>query len=191
METPILPRDDDLPDRGDLRVALGIGGVWVLLALVIGPGGEFALNDDWAYNLPVKALVERGSIRFTDWNTPSLIGQVAWGTLFCLPGGYSFTAVRLSTLTLGLIGVLGLYALLRSHGAGRRVAALGALVLLANPIYLELSYTFMTDVPFVAVMIPAVLFLSRGIEQESNRDVGFNYNYMINERRLYLSLRRA
>jgi len=171
LETPILPPNDDLPDRGDLRVALGIGGVWVLLALVIGPGGEFALNDDWAYNLPVKALVERGSIRFTDWNTASLIGQVVWAALFCLPRGYSITAVRLSTLTLGLIGVLGLYALLRSHGAGRRVAALGALVLLANPIYLELSYTFMTDVPFVAVMIPAVLFLSRGIERESDRDV--------------------
>jgi hypothetical protein len=33
--------------------------------------------------------------------------QIVWGALFCFPFGFSYTALRISTLTLGLVGVTG------------------------------------------------------------------------------------
>jgi hypothetical protein len=50
--------------------------VWIVLAIAIDPCGDFPLNDDWGFGLPVKALVERGEIRFTEWICPTLIAQV-------------------------------------------------------------------------------------------------------------------
>jgi hypothetical protein len=137
---------------------------WILLAVLIDPRGDFPLDDDWGYGLPVKALVEHGTIRFTEWTCPSLIAQVGWGGLFCLPGGFSFTALRISTLTLGLVALLGMYLLMRRVGANPATALLGTWVLGANPIFLGLAYTFMTDVPFLALMNLSLLFLIRGLD---------------------------
>ena len=93
---------------GDLGSILLLTAAWAGMAIQVDPRGEFSLNDDWAYALPVKALTEQGLIRFPFWQSMILIGQVLWGALFCLPGGFSFLALRLSVLTAGLAGVLGL-----------------------------------------------------------------------------------
>ena len=69
----LAPRAESnrLPRRDITAIVL----IWVVLALVIDPSGDFPLNDDWAYGLSVKALVERGEIRFTDWGCQTLIAQ--------------------------------------------------------------------------------------------------------------------
>ena len=141
-----------------------LGAAWVACAILVDPVGDFPLNDDWAYGLPVEVLLTEHTLKFTDWQGASLVVQLFWGALFCLPAGFSFTALRLSTLTLGLAGIVGLYGLLRHLGAGARLAGFGAAVLAFNPLYLHLSYTFMTDVPFLAMMIVSSLLLIRGLD---------------------------
>jgi hypothetical protein len=143
-----------------------IAAVWVVLAILVNPSGEFPLDDDWAYVLPVKALLESRTIRFTDWNTVSLIAQALWGAAFSWSVGFSITALRISTLSLGLAGLIGLYLLLRSVGASRVVAALGVLTLGGNPLYYCLSYTFMTDVPSLALMVLSTGLLIRGMDKD-------------------------
>ena len=88
-------------------MVLLIIAVWIVAALLIDPRGEFPLNDDWAYAAAVKTLLGGGGIRLSGWTTVNLIAQIFWGALFCLPFGFSFTALRISTLVLGLTGVLG------------------------------------------------------------------------------------
>ena len=156
------------PDLGPVAVTCV---AWVLLAFLIDPRGDFPLNDDWAFGLPVKALVEHGSVRFTEWTCPSLITQMGWGRVFCLPGGFSFSALRLSTLTLGLVALVTQYFLLRRVGASPAVALVGTWALGANPIFFSLSYTFMTDVPFLGLMNLAVFFLFRGLDRGRDGDL--------------------
>ena len=67
-------------------------------------------------------------------------------------------------LTAGLVGLIGMYFLLRHLGANRRIAMFGTAVFAFNPFYLCLSYSFMTDVPFLSLMILAMLFLLRGVD---------------------------
>jgi hypothetical protein len=152
--------------RADPWVAAGLCLLWVAVAAAIHPVGDFPLNDDWAFGLPVRALLEQGELRLTDWQGMPLVAQIGWGALFCLPAGFSFTALRVSTLVLGGCAGVGLYLLLRCFGAARELAALGAAALLANPIYLVLSNSFMTDVPFLALSIGSVLCLVRGLEED-------------------------
>src|SRR5205823_11305274 len=134
---------------------------WIALVLLTNPSGQFPLNDDWSYSRVAQTLVDHGRLRFTAFTSMTLIAQVLWGALFCLPFGFSFLALRLSTLTLAAIGVVASYFLLREIRVNRHVALLGACILALNPFYFSLSVTFMTDVPFCAVSMLSLLFFVR------------------------------
>jgi hypothetical protein len=167
-----MPSAEDLQSPGvprGLVPILTLTAVWVAMAIAVDPRGEFSLNDDWAYALPVKALVERGSLRFTFWQSMTLITQVVWGALFCLPGGFSYLTLRVSLLVAGLAGVLGLYRLCQHLGTGAPLATLAAMTLALNPLYVGLSCTFMTDIPFTALFVLSILGLFLGIDTGRRR----------------------
>lgn len=94
-----------------------------------------------------------------------LVSQVLWGTLFCLPAGFSYSALRLSTLVLSLAGLLTLVALTHRYFVRDHRLLLVPLLLLCNPVFLGLSYTFMTDVPFLTLAFLAILLLLAGIDR--------------------------
>lgn len=157
--------------RSDLLVMLCICAIWLLMVLLVNPSGNFPLNDDWAYGRTVKYLLDHGEIKYCGWNSMVLIAQVLWGALFCLLFGFSFNALRLSTLVMGALGCLATYGLLREMKASRRMALLGCLVVAANPIYFNVSNTFMTDVPFFALATLSVYLLVRGLGRESRTEI--------------------
>ncbi|MBW4697639.1 MAG: glycosyltransferase family 39 protein [Aphanocapsa lilacina HA4352-LM1] len=160
-----------LPNWKDVAAIVGLALVWCLLALLVNPVGDFPLNDDWAYAKAVQSILDKGDLQLTDWAPASQIAQVLWGSLFCLPDGFSFTALRLSTLVLAWVGAASTYALGRELGAGLPLALLGALLLTVNPIYVNLAFTFMTDVPFYAFCTPAIWLFVRGIRTDSRRSI--------------------
>ena len=99
------------PALDDTRLhALGLTAAWAAWVALIDPRGELALNDDWAYVLPVQMLFERGALQLTFFQGMTLVGQLAWGALFCVPFGFSLTALRLSTLVLGVLSYLAFRA---------------------------------------------------------------------------------
>ncbi len=148
-----------------VMVLAGVYGLWLA---VVPPGGEFPLNDDWAYAQSVRRLLDIGELRISEWASATVIFQIYWGALFAkLGGGFSFTALRWSTLTMSFAGCLALYDLLRQLDVSAPKALLGGLALAANPIYLYLSYTFMSDVFFFSAMVVSLSFYVRGIKQDA------------------------
>jgi len=125
---------------------------------IVNPIGNFPLNDDWQYARPVWYLLNKGYYFSPDTYSPIIISQVFWGALFCLPGGFSFSALRMSTLVLSLAGILVFYFLLLKSSKNKKLSFLGALLLTANPLYFSLSNSFMTDIPFVAFSILSIYF---------------------------------
>ncbi|AGY59324.1 glycosyltransferase family 39 protein [Gloeobacter kilaueensis] len=144
--------------------------LWLFVVFAINPLGNFPLNDDWAYGKAVQSILA-GDFRLTDWAPASQVAQSLWGALFCLPAGFSFDALRFSTLVLGWIGVIATYALARDMYASWPVALIAALVVLFNPAYLNLAYTFMTDVPFYTFCVLAIVFLLRGLRRDTNGEM--------------------
>lgn len=84
-----------------------------------------------------------------------------------MPFGFSYTALRFSTLTIALGALLALYGLMREAGAGSRTALFGVLVLAFNPLFFVLSFTFMTDVPFLGLTLVAMYLLVRSMRRQS------------------------
>jgi hypothetical protein len=153
-------------NRSDLVSLFSLCALWILMSALVNPIGDFPLNDDWRYALGVKSILDAGRFELPSPEAPNVFAQAYWGALFCLPFGFSFTALRFSTLTLGGAGICALYLLILETGGNRRTALLGGLTLAVNPLYFGLAHTFMTDVPFVVLVITALWLFVRGFQRE-------------------------
>ncbi|HVW60160.1 MAG TPA: glycosyltransferase family 39 protein [Puia sp.] len=131
--------------------------------IIINPIGEFPLNDDWSYTRSLESRYTTHHLHLAGFTSMPLIGQLAWGLLFCKIFGFSFTVLRLSTLALGLTGVLTSYFLIRQLSDSRELSFIGALIVLFNPVYLNLSNTFMTDVPFFSMLVLSMYCFARAL----------------------------
>ena len=112
--------------------------IWAIAVILVNPIGDFPLNDDWAYAQSVKSFLETGKFELPGWAVANLLPQVLWGALFCLPFGFSFTALRFSTLVLGWLGVITTYLLIKKVGSHQKLAFIGALLIAVNPVYFGL-----------------------------------------------------
>ena len=160
-----LPVQSPKGATGDMLL---LTSIWLVSLFVVNPIGDFPLNDDWSFGLSVKRLLQTGDFRPTGWTSMTLITQTLWGFLFCLPAGFSFTALRLSTLLLSLCSVLVVYLLVRQVHPSRLLATVAALTVGFNPIGYALSNTFMTDVPFTALFLVAAWFFARSLQTGSD-----------------------
>jgi hypothetical protein len=157
-----------LPD-GRLDVP-ALAALWILSLVVANPVGDFPKGDDWSYGLAVRHLLETGDYRPTGWTAITLISQLLWGAAFCVPAGFSFNALRLSTLVLSFAGMWGTHALMRDLRQPRWLAFLGAATLGFCPAYFSLSCSFNSDVPYTSLVVLSVLFFVRFLTLERTRD---------------------
>ena len=138
------------------------------MSALVNPVGDFPLNDDWVYAYGVRSIVQGGRFELPGTGAPDVIAQAYWGALFCMPFGFSFTALRFSTLTLGWAGLISFYLLIQEVAGNRWLALLGGLALATNPIYFGLAHTFMTEVPFVSLVIIALWLFVRGLKRNAS-----------------------
>jgi len=142
--------------------------VYLSIVLVVSPFHEFPLNDDVMYAEAVRAFMETGQLKLGPWVVTSLILQVAYGAAVSKLLGFSFTILRLTTFALSLVSAGSLYAFLRMLNIGRVLSLCGALTLALNPVYLNLSYTFMSDVPVLTFMLLSLICYVRGLSRNSD-----------------------
>lgn len=141
--------------------------LWAIAILIIGPFGDFPLNDDWHYGLPVLHLYNEGVYSIDSAFAPNIFFHVAWGFLFCKIGGsFDFTWLRYSVIFWGIAATLSFYALLRHQELKPNKAFGVALLLFFNPVFFLLSFSFMTDVPFLALSILSILFYVHFLQKQ-------------------------
>lgn len=143
--------------------------IWAVPLVALRPLQDAPFVDDWVYAWAVEHLLRTGELKILDWSVSQNVAHVLWGALFCLPLGFSFTALRLSTWVASLLGLVGLHLLLRELGVRRVDALVGVAVLAFYPVYFILSLSFMTDVPFVTVTIWSFAALVRALTRGSPR----------------------
>jgi hypothetical protein len=158
--------------RDEVTSRDGVGGA--LLAVLVGTGvvvaavgvrGEFPLSDDASYAYAVRGLCTTGTLHFLPWTAPSLVLQAAYGAALCRVAGFSFGVLRASTVVLGAAGVVGFLQLLRHLGLRGRPLAFATALFALNPLYVNLAFTFMTDVPFTALVVWSVYGYARGLAE--------------------------
>ena len=104
---------------------------------------DVPLHDDWTYAWSVEHFLKTGKLQVLDWSIHYPFAQILWGALFCLPFGFSFSALRVSIVVLAWLGSLALYGTLREVGRARTESLIASLVLIFNPVFYLLSFSFM------------------------------------------------
>ena len=138
---------------------------FALCELAIWPTADVPLIDDWTYAWSVAHLLETGGLEILPISAVYPITQIAWGALFCVPFGFSFVALRISTVVLAAIGSCALYLTLSELGISRARALLGTVCVACNPVSLFLAHSFMTDAPLVALSSCTAYAYVRGLRR--------------------------
>jgi hypothetical protein len=133
---------------------------------VVNPFREMPYDDDWAFSETVKHFLDTGAYRLNEWLAPNMPFQTMWGALFCLPFGYSFSALRISTIVLSVIGLVAFRALTLEHGLSRSAGNLLTLCLASSPLVFKLSLTYLSDLPFLSMTIVAIWLYTRALRGE-------------------------
>ena len=151
--------------RGRLPL-LGVGALYLLAILIIPVMTPVAIGDDWVYARSVEILINEGRVRILDLSVVTLVWQVLWGGLFAAVLGPTFGAMRLSTVVITGIAGLACYGACRQVGVSQGRAALGAALYLFNPLLFSISYSFMSDAHFVALLTISAYCYLRGLRPD-------------------------
>ena len=143
-----------------------VGLAAVVAAVVVNPLRETAFTDDWVYATMVRRLLDTRRFQMHPWAAANPWFLIVWGAFFSKLFGLSFVTLRLSALTLNAIGLVSLFLLCREHRLESRESALLTLVFFASPLIVRHAFSFMSDVPFIALCTLSLLFYTRAFRTE-------------------------
>jgi 4-amino-4-deoxy-L-arabinose transferase-like glycosyltransferase len=132
-------------NAGPLLIAI----LFITLVGLVNPLHNFPMSDDWEYARTAQTLLATGRFERSPLVQATAFFPALWGALFSAVFGLTFTALRLSTLPLGLGTVLAFYGLLGELDFDPARRLLGALTFMAGPLFVFLTHSFMTDMPFL------------------------------------------
>jgi Dolichyl-phosphate-mannose-protein mannosyltransferase len=180
---PSLDQGTGRPLSASVFKTLAPGAILILLyssaAILVRPFANLPFHDDWTYAWSVEHLLKTGELQILDWSVHYPFAQILWGALFCLPYGFSFSALRVSTVVLAWLGALALYGTLRELGRTRDASLIATVILVANPVFFVLSFSFMTDVPFVSFANIAFFFIVRGVCRNNSFELCVGYVFAV------------
>lgn len=136
-------------------------GVWFLVVLLIGPQGDFAVNDDWAYAHNLQALTQQGVFYFSDYPAMTLVGQTILAAPAVLLFGFSFTVLRMLTLVLMLGTTWWFYSLLKKLGSSTQQSVISTLMVMGSAMFLSLAFSFMTEWYYLFLMMGSLWYFFR------------------------------
>ena len=148
------------------KTLVGLALLFAAQFLFVSPVGEFALNDDWVHTETLSHWVETGEFRMLPFAGPTFYTPIVYGAALTSLFGFSFTLLRLSTLALAatLLGLLFIYLQKETKKTG--IALFAVLTLWLNPIFYNLSFTFMTDVPALFFLLASFLCFHQYLKQK-------------------------
>ena len=150
---------------------VGITGVIVTTTFLVYSSADVPVVDDWTYAWSVEHYLHTRTLRILEWSAHYPLAQILWGSVFSWLLGFSFVALRLSTVVLAWAGLVAFFLTLRELGIGGSLAALGTLTIWCNPVFFVLSHSFMTDIPLVSIMNATMLFYVRWVKRERTWDL--------------------
>jgi len=135
---------------------------WYAFALaVMYPIANAPVVDSWLYGSAVRRFLRTGEIRFAGYAQAAPIAQVLYGAVWGRVCGAGSASLTVSMLPIAVLCAVFFDALVRRCGASRWQALAAAGLIVCNPCFLFLSFSFMTEVPFLMLVVGAYLAFAK------------------------------
>jgi hypothetical protein len=135
----------------------------------VRPLTEAPVIDSWVYEHAVTHFNRAGTIQFPGFTQAIPVAQVFYGVAWSRVFGETSRSLDISTALLAIVGCLLFYGLARECGAGAWAAAAATALIACNPCYLFLSFSFMTEVPFLVALLASYLAFAYAIRGSRRR----------------------
>lgn len=139
----------------------------ILSIALVGPFMDLPIVDDFFHKRVVDDSIAAGEYVPHSFIGATIVLQIVYGIPFTLLFGEGYTPLRFSTLILAVAGAWAIARAASELGAPRPIALIAALTVWANPIYLLLAHSYMTDVPFFFCVTLSIWFQARGFHRAS------------------------
>src|SRR5229473_1751849 len=137
---------------GWAAAAMVIG--WYVFALaILHPLTDAPVVDSWVYASAVRRFLRTGEVRFPGYTQAMPVVQVLYGAAWGRAFGANAVSLEISIVLVAIACGLMFHALARRCGARRWQALAATGLLICNPCFIFLSFSFMTEVPFLALLI--------------------------------------
>ena len=150
--------------RPRLTNALLCASALVLCVIIARPFVEMGVNDDWSYIRSAQAMAQTGRIHYFGWASPILGWQLVLGAIFIKIFGFSFSVTRTSILLVSAITAFLMHRTLIRSGITERNATFGTLTLVLSPLFLPLSFSFMSDMAGFSSLLLCIYLCIRALQ---------------------------
>ncbi len=157
--------------RADWLGLAGLAAVSAVAWLLVQPAADVPLVDDWVYAWSVKHLVRTGSLQILEISAIYPVVHILLGGATASLFGFSFEALRLSTIVVSTAGCWALFFTLRELRCRPDTAFLGGAALALHPVYFALTFSFMTEVPFISLSTMALYWYVRAVQRNQPRSL--------------------
>jgi hypothetical protein len=127
--------------------------VSVVLVVYFDLASPFAFNDEWVYAWSV-AHSRLPQVRLMPEQAAMALVQVIWSAVFSL-GRSDLPVLRLTLMPFLALAAYSTYRCARTLGADEFWSRASGAALLANPLVLTLGSSFMSDIPYLALVLGA------------------------------------
>jgi hypothetical protein len=134
--------------------ACGAVALWYFFAwTLLRPLADAPVADSWLYGEAVRRFLQTGEVRFAGYTQAMPIAQVYYGVAWARLFGGGSASLEIADVILAALGAMLFYALARRCGAPPIASLIATGCLVGNPCYMFLSFSFMTEVPFLMLLI--------------------------------------
>ena len=147
--------------RAGWAAAAAVIGWYVFALWILHPLTEAPVVDSWLYGSAVRRFLRTGEMRFAGYTQAMPIAQVFYGVGWSHAFGGNSVSLELSTVVLAVLCGLMFHALAIRCGASRWQALAATGLLICNPCFTFLSFSFMTEIPFLTAIVAAHLAFAK------------------------------
>ena len=135
---------------------------WYAIALwILHPLTQAPVVDSWLYTSAVRRFLRTGEMRFAGFTQDMPIAQVFYGVGWAHAFGANSVSLEISVVMLAVVCGVMFHTLAIKCGAPRWQALAATGLLICNPCFTFLSFSFMTEIPFLTAMIAAHLAFAK------------------------------
>ncbi|MGC1191106.1 MAG: glycosyltransferase family 39 protein, partial [Candidatus Binatus sp.] len=147
--------------RAGWAAATAVIGWYGFALLILHPLTDAPVVDSWLYGSAVRRFLRTGEMRFAGFTQAMPIAQVFYGVGWAHVFGGNSVSLEMSEVMLAILCGLMFHALAIKCGASRWQALAATGLLICNPCFTFLSFSFMTEIPFLTAMVAAHLCFAK------------------------------
>lgn len=147
--------------RAGWAAATAVIGWYGFALLILHPLTDAPVVDSWLYGSAVRRFLRTGEMRFAGFTQAMPIAQVFYGVGWAHAFGGNSVSLEMSEVMLAILCGLMFHALAIKCGASRWQALAATGLLICNPCFTFLSFSFMTEIPFLTAMVAAHLCFAK------------------------------